>query len=101
MRPGLAVPGTLTSSGMNFEPAKEIFSKTDATGWHVATTEWTPSGIKWYWDGELVNSTTKSPSTDFRWTLQAETETWQARFPAASTKGNIEVDWATSYSYAP
>jgi len=101
MRPGLAVPGTLTSSGMNFEPAKEIFSKTDATGWHVATTEWTPSGVKWFWDGELVNSTTKSPSTDFRWTLQAETETWQARFPDPSTKGNIEVDWATSYSYAP
>jgi hypothetical protein len=101
MRPGLAVPGTLTSSGMNFEPAQEIFSKTNATNWHVATTEWTPSGIKWYWDGELVNYTTKSPSTNFRWTLQAETETWNARIPDPSLKGNLQVDWATSYTYVP
>jgi hypothetical protein len=101
MRPGLAVPGTLTNSGMNFEPAQEIFSKTNATNWHVATTEWTPSGVKWYWDGELVNYTTKSPSTDFRWTLQAETETWNARIPDPSLKGNLQVDWATSYTYVP
>jgi len=99
MRPALAVPGTYQNGTMRFVPEKESFTKTSAKDWHVATTEWTPSGMKWYWDGELVAATTEKPTTDFRWTLQAETEI-AGRVPANDVKGNIEVDWATSYSYA-
>jgi len=99
MRPALAVPGTYKDGTMKFVPDREMFAKTSAKDWHVATTEWTPSGMKWYWDGELVASSTEKPSTNFRWTLQAETEI-NGRIPANDVKGNIEVDWATSYSYA-
>jgi hypothetical protein len=102
MRPASAVPGSLTSNWtMTFEPGQESFAPTTASDWHVATTEWTPNGVKWYWDGQLVASTTKAvPKTDFRWTLQAETEI-NGKVPASSTAGNLQVDWVTSYSYNP
>ena len=104
MRPASATPGSFNANtgNMNFQPATEIFAPTPATDWHVATTEWTPSGVKWYWDGKLVNSTTTAvPTTNFRWTLQAETELGGAPAPADNVSGKVQVDWAVSYAYNP
>jgi hypothetical protein len=101
MRPASAVPGTYNNGSMLFQPEKEYFTPTDSSDWHTATTEWTPTGVKFYWDGQLVAQTDKAvPQTNFRWTLQAETELTGSK-PDAKVAGNLQVDWATSYSYAP
>ena len=101
MRPASAVPGTYNNGSMLFQPEKEYFTPTDSKGWHTATTEWTPTGVKFYWDGQLVAQTDKAvPQTNFRWALQAETELTGSK-PDPSVAGNLQVDWATSYSYAP
>lgn len=103
MRPASAVPGTYQNGQMKFVPEKEAYAPTSSTDWHVATTEWTPASMKWYWDGQLVAQTANGigvPQTDFRWTLQAETAIG-AVAPAANVQGTIQVDWAVSYSYNP
>jgi len=88
-----------------FDPTTRNTSATDGTGWHVATTEWTPGKVKWFWDGELVGETTMPdgvPNTGMRWTLQAETKDGaDAGTPAPSVSGHIEVDWVVQYAYAP
>lgn len=101
MRPASAVPGTYNNGSMLFQPEQEYFSPTDSTGWHTATTEWTPTGVKFYWDGQLVAQTDKAvPQTNFRWTLQAETELTGSK-PDPNVSGYLQVDWATSYAYTP
>jgi hypothetical protein len=69
--------------------------------WHVATTEWTPSGVTFFLDGRRLGTATGEgvPSTKFRWTLQTETEIGGDGTPP-SAAGHVQVDWATSYSYA-
>ena len=88
-----------------FDPAPRNTSRTDAADWHVATTEWTPGKVKWFWDGQLVGETTMPegvPDKPMRWTLQAETKDGaDATSPAPSTSGHIEVDWVVQYAYAP
>lgn len=88
-----------------FDPATRYYSKTDATDWHVATTEWTPGKVKWFWDGEFVGKTTIPegvPTTNMRLTLQAETKDGaDSSSPRPETAGHLEVDWVVQYAYAP
>ncbi|WP_349899063.1 cell wall-binding repeat-containing protein [Parafrigoribacterium soli] len=105
MSPASAIKGSYTStSGMAFDAVSpRSWSATDSSNWHIATTEWTPGSVKWYWDGVLVSQTSNRagvPNTNFRWTLQAETQIG-APAPAPSVAGHLQVDWAVQYAYAP
>lgn len=105
MSPASAIKGSLDNGAMAFDPPIHSYSPTNSSDWHVATTEWTPGKVKWFWDGVLVSETTLAsgvPTTKFRWTLQAETELGSdATFPDPRTAGHLQVDWALQYAYAP
>ncbi|HWH26844.1 MAG TPA: family 16 glycosylhydrolase [Pseudolysinimonas sp.] len=105
MSPASAIKGSLSPTwNMSFDAVSpRSWSATDSSTWHVATTEWTPGLVKWFWDGALVAQTSIPagvPTTNFRWTLQAETEIG-APAPAASTAGHLQVDWVAQYAYTP
>jgi hypothetical protein len=99
------IKGSLDDGMMDFDPPTHIYSSTDSSDWHVATTEWTPGKVQWFWDDVLVNETTVPsgvPTTNFRWTLQAETEVGDgAIVPDAQTTGHLQIDWAVQYAYTP
>ena len=65
------------------------------TGWHTATTEWTPSGVRYYLDGALVGSSPVSPSVPMHMILQTET----SGQPSASTAGHVQIDSVDVWSY--
>lgn len=95
-RPASAVPGSMSTRGMVFQPERETFAPTDTSLYHVATTEWDRTAVRFYWDGKLVASTTKAvPTKPMRVTLQAETDTG-SRTPAKAS-GHVKVDWVTIY----
>ena len=95
-RPASAIPGTLSSRGMVFQPERETFAATDTAVYHVATTEWDAKAVRFYWDGKLVASTTKAvPKKPMRVTLQAETDIGTRVSTTAS--GHVKVDWVTIY----
>ena len=100
-----AVRGSLDEFGMQFDPPARAFAPTGMRQWHVATTEWTPQGISWFWDGKLIGRTALAnavPITPMRWTLQAETDVGPGTSaPAPSTAGHLEIDWVVQYAYAP
>jgi putative cell wall-binding protein len=104
MSPHSAKRGSISAGEMTFDALSSYAtSATDSSTWHVATTEWTPGVIKFYWDGALVSQTVVSagvPTTKFRWTLQAETQT-DGVMPSVNTAGHLQVDWAVQYAYAP
>jgi hypothetical protein len=103
MSPASAQVGTLRDGEMSFDTAHRVYSPTNATDWHVATTEWTPGSVKFYWDGELVGETSvpeRVPTLPMRWTLQAETNLEEA-FISDDTSGHILVDWVRAWEYAP
>jgi len=62
--------------------------------WHIATTEWTPTGVTFYLDGREVGSSDVSPSTPMHWMLQTETT---FKKPPPASAGHVEVDWVTIY----
>lgn len=71
-------------------------SGTTFADWHVATTEWSPEGVNYYVDGELIMSNTEdNPSTDHRWTIQV------APVEDNAQPGHLLIDWVSSYSYTP
>ena len=103
MYPASAKKGSYRNGAMTFDPPARVSSPTDSTGWHTATTEWTPGSVKWYWDNTLIGQTTDPagvPTKPMRWTLQAETST-DGTVPSSSTSGHIQVDWLTAYAYSP
>lgn len=98
-----AISGSLNEGVMKFDPPDRGYSSTDASDWHVATTEWTPGSVKWFWDGVPVSQTALPagvPSTKLRWTLQAETRDG-AVVPETAAAGHLQIDWAVQYAYEP
>ncbi|WP_106209811.1 glycoside hydrolase family 16 protein [Glaciihabitans tibetensis] len=103
MSPASAQVGTLRNGEMSFDTAHRVYSPTDATEWHVATTEWTPGSVKWFWDGELVGETAVAalvPTLPMRWTLQAETNL-EEQLISDDTAGHILIDWVRAWTYTP
>ena len=94
MRPVSAVPGSLDHSTgkMTFLPEDAPTIPGGQEDWHVATMEWTAEAVRFWWDGELVASTTGAvPSTPMRVTLQAETAiTGEVPWWA---EGHVDLDW--------
>ena len=60
MSPASARVGSLDPQSwtMTFDPPQRVYSATDSSTWHIATTEWTPGLVRWFWDGVLVGRTT-------------------------------------------
>jgi hypothetical protein len=68
-----------------------------ASGWHVATIEWSRGRLRYILDGATLGTTTVGvPATPMHWVLQVETAIG-AR-PPASVTGHVDVDWVTIYS---
>ena len=65
------------------------------TSWHTATTEWTPAGVKFYLDGNLVGSSPVSPAVPMHLVLQTET----SGQPSASETGHVQIDSVQIWSY--
>jgi len=101
---GSAIKGSLAGGEMTFDPRKKSYSPDGPGDWHIATTEWTPGKVAWFWDGQLIGQTTDPagvPNTPMRWTLQAETsDRATGTFPAPETAGHLQIDWAVQYDYA-
>jgi len=71
----------------------------DFTGWHTYTIDWTPTLLSYEVDGTVVAQTTSNiPSKPLHWVMQVGTN---GSRPASSTAGNVQIDWATVYSYNP
>ncbi|MET3349361.1 UNVERIFIED_ORG: hypothetical protein ABID57_001031 [Arthrobacter sp. UYEF1] len=102
---GSAIKGSLANGAVKFDPSERSFTPTGPGHWHVATTEWTPGKVQWFFDGRLIDQTTLPsgvPDTPMRWTLQAETsDRATGTYPAATTSGHLQIDWAVQYAYAP
>ncbi|MEA5456669.1 glycoside hydrolase family 16 protein [Sinomonas sp. JGH33] len=100
-----AIRGSQDEFRMMFDPLVRTFAPSDMKQWHIATTEWTPARVRWFWDGELVDETdlpSAVPITPMRWTLQAETSVGPGTSaPAPGTAGHLEIDWVVQYAYAP
>ncbi|WIB65675.1 glycoside hydrolase family 16 protein [Curtobacterium sp. MCBD17_040] len=98
VRPESAIPDSYSNGTMKFEPEQQMFTPTDTTGYHVATTEWDKGLVRFYWDGQLIASTTKAvPTTPFRVTLQAETFIGEGTVPAAAS-GHVDIDWISIWN---
>lgn len=102
-RPATAVPGsynTTQPNNMVFVPDTTYYPTTDTSNWHISTTEWTSTSIKFYWDGVLVyelKDAAKIPQTAMRITLQMETFINEGTVPTASD-GHILIDWVVIYN---
>jgi hypothetical protein len=60
--------------------------------WHTATTEWLPTGVKYYLDGTLIKTVTHDiPTTIHRWTLQVAPN-------GGNQAGNLQIDWVASWT---
>ncbi len=61
-------------------------------GWHTTTIEWTPSGVVYYLDGEVVGQSPESPSTPMHLVLQTATN---GDKPDASVAVHVLIDSVT------
>jgi beta-glucanase (GH16 family) len=74
---------------------------TTFSGWHTATTDWTPGKLVFYLDGKVVGTSTKLvPSKPMHWVLQTETSL-DGTTPSNAASGHVRVDWVTAYTYTP
>ncbi len=77
---------------------QEAFS-TGATysNWHIASTEWTSNKVVFILDGKVIGtSTTRVPNKPMHWVLQSES--CLPTCPAATTAGNVQIDWVVVYA---
>ena len=86
-------PGTATGFKTTTYPAN--------SGWHTATIEWSPNNLTFIIDGVALGTKTSGiPTTSMHWVFQLETS---INGPEASSTaaGNVQIDWATMYTYNP
>jgi hypothetical protein len=77
----------------------EYNSTATYTSWHTASIEWSPSAVNFILDGQSIGtSTNQIPSTPMHWVIQ--TESCLPTCPAASTAGNLQIDWVVAYAPA-
>ena len=75
--------------------AAAISTNATYTSWHVATIEWTATGVTYILDGKVIGTSAMSPSVPMHWVLQTETD-WPA--PAPTVAGNVYIDWVAIYA---
>jgi hypothetical protein len=70
-------------------------TRTTFRDWHIATTEWLPTSVKYYLDGQLIKTVTHDvPTTDHRMTLQV------APVAPNAQPGHLLVDWVAQWDRA-
>jgi hypothetical protein len=81
-------------------PGEQNFS-TNVTwtgGWHTTAIEWTSSSIKYYMDGKLIGTATKSiPHFKMTWALQNESSIL-GPYAKAGASAQLDEDWVACYS---
>jgi len=66
------------------------------TDWHIVSTEWTSTSVKYYLDGSLIKTVTHDiPISNHRYTLQV------APNGPSPQSGHFLVDWVAVYSLCP
>jgi len=96
VRPAMEIVDGTTGK---FLPKTEMFSATDQSDWHVATTEWdsVKGTVSFYWDDKLITTVSQTvPTKPMRVTLQAETWIGQGK-PSATSAGHLLIDWIVVY----
>jgi beta-glucanase (GH16 family) len=69
------------------------------TSWHTASIEWSPNKVSLILDNQSIGtSTSRIPSTPMHWVIQ--TESCLPTCPAATTAGNVQIDWMAAYTLA-
>lgn len=69
---------------------------TDA--WHTTTIEWTASSVKFYMDGRLIGTATKSvPNITMDWILQNESSI-MGPYATPGASAQLDIDWVACYS---
>ena len=62
-------------------------------GWHTAFIEWSPNLALFRFDGfEIGRTSVRVPNTAMHWVLQTETAIHLTAPPAASARGNVQID---------
>ncbi|MFZ7088002.1 glycoside hydrolase family 16 protein [Curtobacterium sp. RRHDQ10] len=100
VRPVSAVPGSYNAAtgNMTFMPSTQQFAATTQSDWHIATTEWDKTAVRFYWDGALVASVSNAvPTKAMRVTLQAETFIGEGTVPK-DTSGHVDIDWISIWN---
>lgn len=70
------------------------------TTWHTTAIEWTASSIKYYMDGKLVGTATKSiPHIKMDWVLQNESSI-MGPYAKTGASAQLDLDWVTCYAPA-
>lgn len=72
-------------------------------GWHTATIEWTPAGVRYLLNGQVVGESDLSPSVPMRWVLQTETSYFNEGGhlpPPPDSAGHVQIDWVAVYAPA-
>jgi len=64
--------------------------------WHVATVEWTASGVTFLMDGVVTGHSTLSPSNPLHLAIQ----TIRTTAPLAGRTGHLQVDWVAAWEAA-
>jgi hypothetical protein len=73
-----------------------------AGSWHTAVIEWSPNLVVFLRDGVEVGRTAlRTPTTPMHWVMQTETSVNLTAPPDASVQGNVQVDWASVWTYDP
>jgi beta-glucanase (GH16 family) len=73
---------------------------TTYTDWHTAVTEWTPSGVTFYLDGQVMGqATSRIPNTPMHLVLQTETNL-DGYAPSPDAAGHVLIDWVAVYTPA-
>jgi hypothetical protein len=81
-------------------PGEQNFNTnvTWTAGWHTTAIEWTSSSIKYYMDGKLVGTATKSiPHIKMTWVLQNESSIL-GPYAKAGASSQLDEDWVACYS---
>jgi hypothetical protein len=66
--------------------------------WHVVTTEWSPTAMKFYLDGTLIGQDTENVSSSERnWIIQAAEH---GDGSATNVTGFLQIDWVAVWTYA-
>ena len=69
------------------------------TSWHTTSIEWSPKEVNFILDDQSIGtSTARIPATSMHWVIQ--TKSCLPTCPAATTAGNLQIDWITAYSPA-
>lgn len=73
----------------------------DMREWHTYVIEWSPNLCRFLLDGREVGKTTERvPKTAMHWVIQTETEI-SSTPPAVDVTGDLLIDWASIWKYAP